>query len=423
MIRTFIPIAGNQLAALLLGILGLRLVSQFVPAEVNGLYGLFLSLTQVGMLLTHSGLINHATRYWQREQPRRDRYARFVWATAWMQLRSLLPLLLLIAIGWAYVGGQWSWLWAFPFLVVGNLALALNAIATGALNAEHLTWRVFMLTAIGTAARILLPVGFALATTMTYLNLSAGFALHGLLIMGCIVLLFRRSVGAPAPAEDDRNRWRLELRHYGRPFLWLGLGSWLLQFADRWVVAHFFGERTVGLFTYASQIGSIIPGMAAGGLMQWAFPRIFRRADGARSRAEWLALARTCDRVTVAFLALTILGVGLLVAVAPLLVGPLIRPQYRDALAMLVPAAAAMVTVQVNQFHFLLLQGQHNSAGMVRIMLVVAGLKTLGCIAAAAISWQAFAWWLVLSLVLSAVLGRVLIRRMALREAAISDTA
>lgn len=413
--RALVPIACNQVATLLLGIVGLKLISQLVPPDLNGAYRLFLTLTQIGALITCSGVINHATRHWQREITQSGTYARFLWAVAWRELRYLAPLLLMVAVAVSLFQREWNWLRVWPFLVLSNLALALSGIATGALNADRSLWKVFFLTLVGNAARILLPIGLALGIGMTFWNLSAGFALHGLLVVACLLFLFRWAAPAPRPSLERQREWRQELKDYGRPFMWLGIGNWLLQSADPWVVEHFFGERETGFFTYASGIGAIVPTLVVGGLMQWVFPTVFRKADEARTAHDWRALAKTCDQVTLLFLALTLAGLFLLNVIAPRLIGLLIDPKYAPALTMLIPAGFAMVTVQVNQFYYLLLQGQHNSAGMVRVMLVVSGLKTLGSIVAAWFSWTAFVWWLIVSLLSSGLLGRWMIRRLALR--------
>ena len=79
-----------------------------------------------------------------------------------------------------------------------------------------------------------------------------------------------------------------------------------------------------------------------------------------------------------------------------------------------IPTGFAAMTLQVNQFYYLLLQGQHNSAAMVRVMAWVAGVKVVGGIIAALISWQAFLIWLMASLLLCLGVGRWMIRRTAL---------
>src|SRR6185436_13089547 len=129
---------------------------------------------------------------------------------------------------------------------------------------------------------------------------------------------------SPASAGATLNNWIKELKEYGRPFLWMGIGGWMLQFVDRWIVYGFFGKDQAGLFAYASNIGAIIPTLVVGGLMQLVFPAIFRQADEARTGADWQRIATRCDRVTFVFLGLTVSGLALLAAIGPYLVGLLI---------------------------------------------------------------------------------------------------
>jgi O-antigen/teichoic acid export membrane protein len=209
----------------------------------------------------------------------------------------------------------------------------------------------------------------------------------------------------------------------------VGIGAWLLQSADRWVVAQFFGSAPAGLFAFASSIGTIVPTFAVGSLMPVVFPGVFRAADQARSRGDWRRIARQCDQITGILLILAVVGLVAAWAIAPHLVGPLIAPAYRDSVVMIVPAGLAALAAQVNQFNYMLLQGQHKSMDMVRVMFAVAGVKTLGSVIAAAWSWPIFLSWLVLSPVVCGWLGRTLIRRYALgpaggiaiTEAGISD--
>jgi hypothetical protein len=91
-------------------------------------------------------------------------------------------------------------------------------------------------------------------------------------------------------------------------------------------------------------------------------------------------------------------------------------------MAWLFPAGLAMLTVQANQFQYLLLQGRHNSVDMVKAMIVVAVVKTAGSVVAAAISWSGFLLWLALSTLVCAWLGRFLIQRLALRSMSLAPS-
>ncbi|MBI4660982.1 MAG: oligosaccharide flippase family protein [Verrucomicrobia bacterium] len=445
---SFVPIVCNQAITVLLGVLGVKLFSAFVPKATYGHYALFLTLTQVGVMVTHSGIVNHAMRYWQRERSQAAAYTRFLWKASWRGLADLAPLLILIALAVALNEREFAWLWIVPWLVLGNIAMAITATATGALNADRKLWGVFVVSVVSNAARILIPIGLALSAGMTFFMLGTGFALHGVLVLGGLAVMFRWALAgqasslrvdrasSPRPASGrmppepagrkpaphsqtgSQGRWEQELREYGRPFVWLGIGAWFLQCADRWVVKIFFGEEEAGLFAFASNIGAIVPTFVVGGVMQKIFPQVFRQADHAQTRREWEQIAGRCDQATGLFLLLTILGLVMLQALGPYLLGWLIAEQYAPALDVLLPAGFAMVTSQINQFYYLLLQGQHNSAGMVKVMLVVSGLKTLGSVASAAISWPAFLLWLMISTVLGGWIGRTMIRSMALRAGA-----
>jgi O-antigen/teichoic acid export membrane protein len=414
--HSIVPIVGNQLATLLLGILSLKLISKYVPPEINGSYALFVTLTQVGLMITHSGVINHATRYWQRESTQAGTYARFLWQQIWQRSAYLTILLLLISVGVGLWYTDFNWIVLFPWLVASNITTALALLATGVLNADRSPWRVLLLGVLGGAARVLLPIGLALLTSVTFVMLSIGYSLQGIVVLGILFAIFWWAMGAFAPDKETAMKWGREMRDYGRPFVWMGIGAWLLQNADRWIVYNFFDESKAGLFAYASNIGAIIPALVLGGLMQWVLPTIFRQADTAKTSQEWKQMARKCDQATGAFLALTIGCFLLFIAFSDLLIGPVISLNYLPAVGMVLPAGFAMATLQVNQFYFLLMQGQHDSAGMVKVMLLIAGAKTIGSVVAASISWQAFLGWLIAALFLAVLAGRYMVRRAVLRR-------
>lgn len=385
-----------------------------MPRAVFGDYGLALTLGQVGVLLTHSGLINHTIRYWQREQDHAGAYLRFLLRQT---LRLTLPLsaaLLPVSVFLALARGDSSWLAVFPLLVLANLAFAVFQVASMALNAGERHWSLLALSVVTNAGRAVLPVALALLLGATLLSLNLGLALHGAAFTLVALPLFGPRL-APAPRDPEKEaRWRQELRDFGRPFVLIGAGGWLLQSADRWIVAFRFGAEQAGLFNLATNLAAVVPALAVGALMQLVFPGVLRGADAARSPGDWRALARRCDLFTALVLAGGLGGLLALHAAGPWLLGWLIAPRYADSLPLLLPAGCASMAAQANQFQYLLLAGRENSRAMVKVMLVVASARTLGCLLAAAWSLPAFLAWVVASTPLVAVLGRVLVRRAAL---------
>src|SRR5207249_4871734 len=154
-------------------------------------------------------------------------------------------------------------------------------------------------------------------TRMNFPVLSIGYTLHGVIIIACLVMMFRWAIGAPPAAKDVVKLWLQELHSYGRPFLFLGIGGWLLLNVDRWIVDLFFDRARVGLFNYAANLGGIIPTLTATAMMQAFFPGIFHRSDVAKSAEDWRQIARRCDKLTMAFTIVSLAGLRTLHFAAP----------------------------------------------------------------------------------------------------------
>jgi O-antigen/teichoic acid export membrane protein len=414
--RRVLPIALSQVALLGFGILGIKLVTVWVPVEVYRSYALFLTLTQLGCLLTHSGLLNHATRYWQREKAQGGGYAKFLWRQSWRLAAPLALVIVLTSVIVEYFVAEWS-AWEISLLLfISNMGFVLWTLSNQALNADEQHWRLLALGLVASVTRAVLPVGMVCIAGASLLALNIGFAAHGLVIIVVSVCFFLWARHAPAPASEVQAQWRLELKDFGRPFIFMGIGAWILLNIDRWVVALRFDEQKGGLFAMASSIAFVVPSLTSGVLMQGFFPRIFRQADQAKSADDWRRLAWRCDQLEVAFLTTTLVGLVALTWILPLLVPWLIADKYAAAAGLILPTGAALAVLASNQFYYLLLQGQHNSASMAKVMMVVSGLKFVGTLFAALISWNVLLVWLVLSLIVSALLGRFLIRRIALRH-------
>src|ERR1700682_4320434 len=96
--RRLIPIVFNQATGLIFGLVGLKLISRLVPPAIYGAYSIYLTLTQLGLLLTHSGLVNPAARYWQREGAQAGSYARSLCKMGWKNALPLIPILAAVTV-------------------------------------------------------------------------------------------------------------------------------------------------------------------------------------------------------------------------------------------------------------------------------------------------------------------------------------
>lgn len=53
-------------------------------------------------------------------------------------------------------------------------------------------------------------------------------------------------------------KWTVKIIKYGFPFIYAGLGYWIFESIDRWLLASYKGNVDVGLFSIASKISSIL---------------------------------------------------------------------------------------------------------------------------------------------------------------------
>jgi len=265
-------------------------------------------------------------------------------------------------------------------------------------------------TLVTNAARALAPAGAAALFGGTLFSLGVGFTLTQIIGLAALALIFP-AVIQMRPSAVENPEWPAELESYGKPFLAIGVGGWLLLNTDRWIVALAFDESRAGIFGLAANMSGIIPMFVAGGLMQLVFPRVFREADKAQSPADWRRLARRCDLFTLLLFLGAGAGLVVLWMAGPQLIGRLFPEKYRLSIPLFIPAGFAILASQINQFHYLLLQSKMNSDAIVRVMLATALVKVAGSIVAISISWPSYLGWLIFSPFVIACLGRLLIHR------------
>lgn len=407
--RRFLPILLAQGSTLLIGIASVKLLSALVPPELNGLYQLFLSIAQLGIMLTHAGIINHSSRFWQREKDNAPAYWGFLWSIVWKRVHWLFVLILVFCAGRAALEGSPRFLYAAPALLVGALALALLEIAALGINALEKHWVVLQLRVGYALLRTFVPLAAVALVSPSFVVLASSFGLQGLVGLALLTLVFKPWANKPTAPETPK--WLGEARDYGKPFFYLGIGGWLLLFADRWALAFFHPEEVVGHYGLAMSLASVPPTFVLSFLMQWVFPGVFRASDQAATPEDWKAILKKCDKATALFFTGSIGAVGLLHYIGPHLVPWLVHERYAPSMPMIFAAGMSLLASQALQFLYLILQGQKKTWAMVRVMTVVASIKTIGSVFAAAFSMEAFLIWLILSPLIALIIGRIMIRR------------
>jgi hypothetical protein len=399
-----IPIFLGQAAGLVCGLVSVKLNSHLIPPEVLGGYGVFLTFAPIGMWVVHAGLLKFISRHWA-AAPHPRALAREI-LTAWMERLPWLAGLVIIAT-WALLpfgstSGSVVW-----FVLFFSAALhSFTALAQNALQAERAHWRDCAIATTNSVTRSFVPPLLYAAAGGASTALLIGFNSHALAVALVAGWAWNTTLG---PEATPPNAARTLTGVYDGPlFIALAVAAWMLSGLNRWIVAWFFGNVEVGYFTLAGGAAAIVSSMLGMVIIQYVQPGMFAMGDGPDgSRAT---LARRTDLIALAYTVIALAGLAVVNAIAPLLIGTLISPNYSASLVWIIPAGCFGITTMTALFyHTMLLAGRcERACGPVD--LTTAGILFTGCLLAAAAGKIWFISWLMFTPLVPWVLTRLLAR-------------
>lgn len=340
-----LPILASQAVGLACGLLGVRLTSRWVLPADYGLYGVFLTLTPLGMTVVFGGLIKFASREWPVTADRGG----VLRGALGGALRKFPWLVLATVVAAFAMPTSQPVLLAAALLVSASLLFVVQLTQTLLQSArEH--WEDFVLSALGSATRALAPPLLYVVTAAGLGALLGGFTLHAFLTAFVASFLLRRWWRQPAHAPGAST---LGPTYGGSMFMLLAAVGWVQAGWHRWIVAWFLGAETSGQFVLASNLGALLPSMLGVMLLQFFQPGWFTTAVATDEDRRQL-LARV-DRVALLF---TVAGLALSAALhfaMPLLIGTLIGNAYAPAAAYVFGTGCLATAMATGIFYHVLL--------------------------------------------------------------------
>lgn len=395
-----LPISLGQVVGMGCGILGVQISSHLITPADYGEYGLYLSLTPLGMWVVHAGLIKSTGRYWgesaSRAQLLHELWPAFIRKLPWLTAAvAVMSVLMMRQNGW----------FSFGLLLVTATLFSATAIAQAALQSAQENWRDFAVTSTSSITRTLLPPIIYVAAGGTASALYAGLGLHALLVATLAALMLRPYWSNSRPTQPPQ----LTQIFNGPLFAGLALVGWIMAGLNRWIVAAFFGSATAGYFVLAGNISLIAAGLLGSIFTQYFQPALF--AAPHHTTAERRALAQRVDRIALGYNILALTGLALLRLIAPWFIGGLINENYRASLPYIMPAGFFLTAALTHSFyHTMLVAGQREKA-CGPVDLSFAGLLAIGSVTTAALGgeiwWQ---FWLLAAPLFPAILSRSLAR-------------
>lgn len=401
------PIVLSQAFGFACGIAGVKLNSQWVPPALLGSYGVFLTFAPIGMWVVHAGLTKFILRHWAASPQRGPLLHDTVraWARRLPWLAGATGLGALLMARQSPVNGFAVW----AILFVSAALLAFAALAQAALQAERAHWRDFAVAVSTALSRTFAPLLLFVAMSGAGLALWLGFGLHALVVAIAAIWTMHAYWHTAPAASPTSAATPITPVYEGPMFIALALSTWTLSGLNRWLVSLFFGPVETGYFTLAGNGAIIAPTVIGVVLMQYFQPGFFLQGDGpAEKRA---ILPRDVDRVALLYTVVALGAVAAVTAISPYLVGPLISPNYRDALHWILPAGCFGTATMIGVFYHSLLLAGRREVACGPVDLTTAGILVLGCVVTALAGPKWFSRWLIVTPLVPWLLTRTLARR------------
>jgi hypothetical protein len=404
-----IPVVLAQTAGLACGVIGVRLSSRFVPPEVLGEYGIFLSFTTLGMWVIHAGLVKYVSRHWAATESKPAMLRQMV--RLWTEK---LPWLVLSSAGaaWAIarLTGHSTWgLLLLLLFISGVLSLVSMGQTALQVNREH--WTDFRISATGSLTRTFLPLIFFI-TLGSATGLYAGLTLHILICISMVAWAFRTHWALPG--QSARPKHEVGEIYTGQYFTALASAGWALSGINRWVVAGFFGNVEAGFITLAGNIAVVVPIFAGTVITQLFQAGLFAMGDSI-ANGNRRQLLRRVDAISAAFCVLSIPGILVLNSILPWLIGPLIHFNYNAALHWVLPVGLFGTAMIVGQYYHTLLLAARLEKSCAPVDLANAGILIGGSVLAATGGKEIFTSWLLFTPLIPWIVTRTLARRSLLK--------
>jgi len=265
-------------------LLGIRLLTEFVPPEVFGTVSLLIGISTLGATLFCNPMLQAALRFY----PDLARQGQTSGLRAIVVQR--LSYTCGILIGMILVGGA-SWsnstgasYGAFVALAALLVCEVFSTFETGLLGAARRQRAVTIWKVVESCARPGLGILAVLALGATPAAMLSGYAAATACILLGFLWFARREYIESAPMKADaRKALADEIRRYARPLIPLAVVAWITALGDRYLLAEWAGPEDVGV--YAATYGLISrPFLMAGGILLQALRPVYYDAVAAEDR-------------------------------------------------------------------------------------------------------------------------------------------
>lgn len=331
--KEFISVGIGQFLSLSGSFIGVRLLTEYLPANEYGSLSLALFTAQFSVQLFSGPLTNAFTRYYSIcvEEGNEQEYYRS--ANSFLLISSVLNLIFgaiiitIIRLFYSHNLSSLIWLSLLATILTGACGI-INGIQTAARNRNNVSIHQILL--------VWGKLGLAIVS-LVLLNHNAQAVLFGYLFASFLIFLSEFYFLNKRPnyvlqfTTNLQSDWPKAILNFSLPFFLWGGFTWLFLTSDRWALEIFTTRAVVGLYAAVYQVGYLPMTLIAGVFSQFISPIVFQKAGNARDEDRKNEAYSITTWTTITSLGLTLLAFVIAFFVHKPLFNIIVAKEYRQA--------------------------------------------------------------------------------------------
>jgi O-antigen/teichoic acid export membrane protein len=360
--------AFGQIASAMGLIVGIRLLTEFVPPAVYGNVSILLGIGAFCYTIFHAPLFHASLRFYSDAQ-KRGQVGLLRLTIFELAHKILFPVTILFVLGGLFYSFYAGTSWWFGVLLAAILIVDVyKNLETGLLNAARRQRECALWNVAETWGRPICAI-----ILVSCFQASAGLILFGYLCASLPIYCYFRLTGKleggeePVTGSDRRNVLLKEIYRYALPLVPSALVGGIYSLSDRYIVGGFLGLEQLGIFAAVSGLMSrpfiIMCGIIEQSLRPVYFERVVaENGSGEGILRRWLMLATLICAA----------GFFLVVSLRSQVVNILLAPKYRSSVDLIPWLATGYACYAISFIYENVFHAYNKTVAMLKINIAMA---------------------------------------------------
>lgn len=319
----------GQGMAVLGGLVGVRLLTEFLAPVEYGKLALGMTIALLVNQLVFGPLSNGATRFFAPAREAGDLASYLAQIKRSMVLASVAVVGLTVPVSFGlFILGKFSW---FPLVLI-SLGFALfsgyNSVLNGIQNAARQRTIVAWHQGLASWGRFLMAVTLILIVGGGSVAAIGGYGIAMAAILVSQLIFLRRILPDHDSSPGPEERWQSSIWEYSWPFAAWGIFSWAQLASDRWALEVFATTREVGFYAVLYQLGFYPISLLTSLFVRLVSPVFFERVGDAADPDRVSSTSRLNGVLALISLALASAGFLLLLPLHRLVFRVFVADEY-----------------------------------------------------------------------------------------------